>query len=162
MGGCHVTPLECSLEAVPKHPQTSIPGGDHCSQEAGKQTQSVQQGRLAGWTRNPTQLQSVGELCFLEAPLKSLTQDRTQGPCLVRGQGAGGMSSCAGLLRDPDMEEAARSQPHGAERPSPQPPASRLQLPGPSLARSSSIQPQHGDRLQWPRAPISLPGSFDV
>ena len=60
----------------------------------------------------------------------------------------------------PDMEELpgpapleSRGRAHGL-------PASRLQLPGPSLARSSSIQPQHrGTGCSGPGPPISHSGA---
>lgn len=118
MDGCHVTPLECSLSS----PQTSIPGrGPLQSRRPGKED-SEHAAKAPGWVdMSPAQLQVFGEFCFLEAPLKSVTQDRTQGPCVVRGQGAGGMSSSLGCW-DPRHGGAARASPTRAERPSPWPP----------------------------------------
>ena len=143
MGGCHVTPLECSLSSPETSPNIHSREGTTAARRPGK-ADSERAARAPGWVdTSPAQLQVFGELCFLEAPLKSLTQDRTQGPCLVRGQGAGGMSSCAGLL-GPRTWRSCPGQPH----------RSREAEPAASRPAGCSCQV-----LRWPEAPPSSPST---
>lgn len=124
----------------------------------------MQQRRLAGWVdMSPAQLQVFGEFCFLEAPLKSLTQDRTQGPCLVRVQGAGGMSSCAGLL-GPQTWRSCRGQPHRGREAEPaasRPAGCSCQVPRWPEAPPSSPS-TGGPATAAQRPPYLTPGQFKV
>lgn len=140
MDESHVILLECSLSS----PQTSIPGrGPLRSRRPGKEY-SERAAQAPGWADgSPAQLQASGELCFLEAPLKSLTEDRTQGSCLVRGQGVGGLSSCAGLL-GPQTRRSCPGQPH----------QSREAEPAASWPAGCSCRVPH-----WPEAPPSSPSA---
>lgn len=159
MDESHVILLECSLSS----PQTSIPGrGPLQSRRPGKELRTCSTGAWLGG-QSPAQLQASGERCFLEAPLKSLTQDGTQGSCLVRGQGVGRLSSCAGLL-GPQTRRSCPGQPHRSREA--EPAASRpagYSCRVPSWPEAPPSSPSTGGLAAAAQGPPSLtPGQFQV
>lgn len=156
MGGCHVIPLECSLSSPQTSPNIHSREGTTAAQEAREsRLRTCSKGAWLGG-HEPSPAPSVrGALLPRGSPEIAHTRQDT-GAMFGERPGRGRDELMRWAAGTPDMEELpgpAPPEPRGRARSLP---ASRLQLPGPSLAGSSSIQPQHGGTgYSGPGAPIS-------